>query len=326
MQTTVVNKDNIDEVVSLIYEEKKEFYDELFGKNAPKYLKKAFESDIPPFVKKNCIVLQDGKNVDAVLLYATKAEFRHGYQKWFRVLGLKIIPVGAKMIYIIERILFDFSVDDLYIVSLAGEQKELLLYRFIKSSRYKKVIVDTIDPDLYERFSFNEGSHVHPKLKRFSKFCDHHTLTGLGWDTHPLVQGRKLILGGVDIQSQLGLHGHSDADVLCHALIDSLLGVSLKKDIGAIFPENDENKGRSSLEMLEIVVQTVNKSGFFPSSADCVIISPIKLKDYREKISEKLENVLGCPVSIKFKSGNGVYPESEMRGITAICVTNVDKV
>jgi len=68
----------------------------------------------------------------------------------------------------------------------------------------------------------------------------------------------------------------------------------LKKDIGVLFPEDDENKGRSSLEMLEIVVQTVNKSGFFPSSADCVIISPIKLKDYREKISEKLESVLGC--------------------------------
>jgi len=57
-------------------------------------------------------VLQDGENVKAVLLYATKAEFRHGYQRWFRVLGLKIVPVGAKMIYIIERILLDFSTDD----------------------------------------------------------------------------------------------------------------------------------------------------------------------------------------------------------------------
>ncbi|MGC9772876.1 2-C-methyl-D-erythritol 2,4-cyclodiphosphate synthase [Fervidobacterium islandicum] len=326
MQTTTVNEKNIGKVVELVYEEKQEFYDELFGKNALKYIKEAFEYDIPPFIKKNCIVLEDQKGVRAVLLYATKAEFRHGYQRWFSVLGLKIIPVGAKMIYIIERILMDFSIDDLYVVSLAGEFKEQLLYRFIKSSRYKKIIVDTLNPDLYERFSFGEEKPIHAKLKRFSKFCDYHTLTGIGWDTHPLVQGRKLILGGVQIDSQLGLHGHSDADVLCHALIDSLLGVTLKKDIGAVFPENDENKGRSSLEMLELVVQTVNKSGFFPSSADCVIISPIKLKDYREKISNRLENVLGCPVSIKFKTGNGVYPESEMKGITAMCVTNVDKV
>jgi len=325
LNITSVNENNIDIVAKYVYEEKKEFYDELFGNNALKYIKKAFEEDIPPFIKKNCIVLEDNTGIKAVLLFASKADFRHGYQRWFGVLGLKIIPVGMKMIYIIERILMDFSVDDLYIVSLAGELKELMLYKYIKSSRYKRVITDVSDFDIYERFGFKEEKPIHYKLKRFSKFCDYESLTGIGWDTHPLVEGRKLILGGVEIESNFGLYGHSDADVLCHAVIDSLIGVTLKKDIGAIFPENDENKGRSSLEMLEIVVRTINESGFFPSCVDCVIISPIKLKDYREKLSNKLENILGCPVSIKFKSGNDVYPESQLKGITAMCVSNVDK-
>ncbi|MFN6992091.1 MAG: 2-C-methyl-D-erythritol 2,4-cyclodiphosphate synthase, partial [Fervidobacterium sp.] len=62
------------------------------------------------------------------------------------------------------------------------------------------------------------------------------------------------------------------------------------------------------------------------SSVDCVIISPVKLKDFREKIIANLEGVLNCSVSIKFKSGNGVYPESEMKGITSICVSNIDKI
>ncbi|WP_448376272.1 2-C-methyl-D-erythritol 2,4-cyclodiphosphate synthase [Fervidobacterium sp.] len=326
MNLTSVTEENFESVAEQIYFDKKEFYDELFGDNALKYIKKALKEDIPPFIKKNCIVLEDNAEVKAILLFATKAEFRHGYQRWFRILGLRIVPVGMKMIYMIERILMDFSINDIYIVSLAGKLKELLLYKFIKKSRYKKLISDVADLDTYERFGFKIEEQIHPKLRRCSKFCDYESLTGIGWDTHALVEGRKLILGGVEIKSDLGLYGHSDADVLCHAIIDSLVGITLRKDIGAIFPENDENKGRSSSEMLEIVVRTINENGFFPSSIDCVIISPIRLKDYREKISEKLESVLGCPVSIKFKSGNGVYPESQLKGITTMCVSNVDKI
>ncbi|MEJ5257865.1 MAG: 2-C-methyl-D-erythritol 2,4-cyclodiphosphate synthase [Fervidobacterium sp.] len=326
MRKTQLNENNIKQVVSLVYEEKKEFYDELFGSNAQKYIKKAFDMDVPPFIKRNCIVLESDGDVKGVLLYATKAEFRHGYQRWFNVLGFKIVPVGSKMIYIIQRLLMDFAIDDLYIVSLAGELKEWLLYKYIKSSRYRKIIVDALDSDIFARFNFTEERPVHPKLRRFSKFCDYENMGGIGWDTHPLVEGRKLIIGGVEIDSNLGLQGHSDADVLSHAIIDSLVGVTLKSDIGSIFPENDENRGRSSIEMLDIVVRTINKSGFFPSSVDCVIISPIRLKNYRKDISQKLEDILRCPVSVKFKSGNDVYPESQMKGITAICVSNVDKI
>lgn len=326
MKITKINHSNVEEISRLIYEDKNIFFDELFGSKSLKYLTEALLKDIPPFIKSNSLVIQEGNKVRGVLLYSNKAGFRHGYQKWFSVLGLKIFPVGFKMIYIIERILMDFSVNDLYIVSLAGEMREFLLYKFIKENRYKRIIVDTFEQDFFEKFGFQEDRPVHQKMKRLSKFCDYQTFTGIGWDTHPLVEGRKLVIGGVEIDSKLGLLGHSDADVLSHSIIDSIVGITHKKDIGTLFPENEKNKDRKSLDMLAEIVKYVNSMGFFPSSVDCVIISSIKLKNYREEIAQSLEEVLNCPVSIKFKSGNDVYPESQMKGITCFCVSNIDKI
>jgi len=326
LKITKINSSNIEEIAKLIYEDKKPFFDELFGSKALRYLSDALSKDIPPFIKSNSLAIQDDEKIRGVLLYSNKAGFRHGYQKWFSVLGFRIFPVGSKMIYIIERILMDFSINDLYILSLAGEMREFLLYKFIKENRYKRIIVDTFEHEFFEKFGFQEDRPVHQKMKRLSRLCDYQTFTGIGWDTHPLVEGRKLVLGGVEIESNLGLLGHSDADVLSHAIIDSIVGITHKKDIGTIFPENEKNKGRRSLEMLSEIVKYVNSTGFFPSSVDCVIISPIKLKNYREGIVQSLEEVLNCPVSIKFKSGNDVYPESQMKGITSLCVSNIDKI
>jgi len=326
LEQVKITGQNIDQVVNMVYLDKKEFYDELFGKNAVRYIKEAFDDDIPPFIKSNTVILQEREEIKGVLLYGDKSVFRRGYQKWFKVLGLKIFPVGSKMIYIIERLLIDFSVDDLYIVSLYGETKEFLLYNFIKSNRYKKIIADTSDEKLFKSFGFSEVKSAHPKLKRFEKFCDYEDLSGIGWDTHPLVKGRKLIIGGIEIDSELGLSGHSDADVLTHAIIDSLVGMIYKKDIGVLFPENEENKDRKSLEMLQFVINDMNKKGYFTSSIDCVVISPIRLREYREQIIASLESVLRCPVSVKFKSGNNVYPESDMKGVTAMCISNINRI
>ncbi|WP_069292184.1 2-C-methyl-D-erythritol 2,4-cyclodiphosphate synthase [Fervidobacterium thailandense] len=326
MKIKKLSNEYVDEVAKLVYLEKQDFYDDLFGTDALKYIVKALNNDIPPFLKDHSLVALENEKVVGTLLFADKASFRHGYQKWLKVLGLKIFPVGSKMIYIIQRLLLEFGVDDLYIVALSGSVREYLLHAFIKQNRYRKVIVDTTDEAFYAKFGFHEGTPVHNKLKRFEKLCDYETLSGIGWDTHPLVSGRELVLGGVKIESQVGLDGHSDADVLCHAIIDSLLGVSLKTDIGQIFPETAENRNRNSLEMLKEVVQKLNIDGYFPSSIDCVIISPIKLSVYRERMTEKIASVTNCPVSIKFKSGNGVYPESEFKGITAICISNVEKI
>ncbi|MBQ3585746.1 MAG: 2-C-methyl-D-erythritol 2,4-cyclodiphosphate synthase, partial [Synergistaceae bacterium] len=126
--------------------------------------------------------------------------------------------------------------------------------------------------------------------------------TGLGWDIHRLVPDRKLILGGVRIESPLGLLGHSDADVLTHALMDAVLGGAGLPDIGNIFPANDERfKGADSIELLREVMRMVNAEGWNVDFADAVITAQVpRLNKYREEIMRNLSQFF--PVNIKFKS------------------------
>ena len=126
--------------------------------------------------------------------------------------------------------------------------------------------------------------------------------TGLGWDIHRLVPDRKLILGGVRIESPLGLLGHSDADVLTHALMDAVLGGAGLPDIGNIFPANDERfKGADSIELLREVMRMVNAEGWNVDFADAVITAQVpRLNKYREEIMRNLSEFF--PVNIKFKS------------------------
>ena len=98
---------------------------------------------------------------------------------------------------------------------------------------------------------------------------------GHGYDVHRLVPGRKLILGGVEIPFERGLDGHSDADVLTHALMDALLGAACLGDIGLLFPDNDpQYKGISSLLLLEEVVRRVHAAGFAVGNADITVLCP----------------------------------------------------
>ncbi|MBQ6002174.1 MAG: 2-C-methyl-D-erythritol 2,4-cyclodiphosphate synthase [Synergistaceae bacterium] len=126
--------------------------------------------------------------------------------------------------------------------------------------------------------------------------------TGLGWDIHRLVPDRKLILGGVRIESPLGLLGHSDADVLTHSLMDAVLGGAGLPDIGNIFPANDERfKGADSIELLREVMRMVNAEGWNVDFADAVITAQVpRLNKYREEIMRNLSQFF--PVNIKFKS------------------------
>jgi 2-C-methyl-D-erythritol 2,4-cyclodiphosphate synthase len=97
---------------------------------------------------------------------------------------------------------------------------------------------------------------------------------GIGYDSHKLVEGRKLILGGVDIPSEKGLHGYSDADVLVHALMDALLGAAALGDIGQHFPNTDEAyKDADSLELLKQVLIILEKDGYEPVNADVTMIA-----------------------------------------------------
>lgn len=140
--------------------------------------------------------------------------------------------------------------------------------------------------------------------------------TGLGWDNHRLVSGRPLILGGVTIPSDIGLDGHSDADVLAHAITDALLGAIADGDIGMHFPDTDPRwHGCDSLVFLRHAVSLVVEQGYSISNVDStVILERPKLKDFRQAIRESLAGALDLPVervSVKFKTAEKVGPVGE---------------
>ena len=118
---------------------------------------------------------------------------------------------------------------------------------------------------------------------------------GHGYDVHKLVEGRDLILGGVKIEHTLGLLGHSDADVLLHAVSDSLLGAAGLGDIGKHFPDTDpQYKGADSLKLLEIVAQRVKEAGYRVSNIDVTMIAQKpKLKDYIPQMRENIAFAVG---------------------------------
>ena len=141
---------------------------------------------------------------------------------------------------------------------------------------------------------------------------------GLGWDVHRLVPGRPLILGGITIPSDLGLEGHSDADVLSHAVTDAILGAAALGDIGMHFPDSDPRwKGCDSLVFLRHAKELAREQGYSIVNVDStVILEQPKLKDYRQAIRERLAETLALEldrVSVKFKTAERVGPVGERR-------------
>lgn len=152
--------------------------------------------------------------------------------------------------------------------------------------------------------------------------------TGLGWDVHRLAPGRPLILGGVTIPFELGLEGHSDADVLAHAITDAILGAAALGDIGMHFPDSGPRwKGADSLQFLKHAVDLAQSAGFKLVNIDStVILERPKLKDYRTAIRETLAATLGLPpdrVSVKFKTAEKVGPVGEGRSAEAQAVVTL---
>jgi 2-C-methyl-D-erythritol 2,4-cyclodiphosphate synthase len=153
---------------------------------------------------------------------------------------------------------------------------------------------------------------------------------GLGWDVHRLAPERPLILGGVPVPSDFGLEGHSDADVLAHAITDAILGAAALGDIGMHFPDSDPQwKGCNSLVFLRHARELVEQRGFRLVNVDStVILERPKLKDYRQPIRERLAEVLGLDVdrvSVKFKTAEKVGPVGEGRSAEAQAIVTIEK-
>ena len=154
---------------------------------------------------------------------------------------------------------------------------------------------------------------------------------GMGYDVHRLVEGRDLILGGVQIPYEKGLLGHSDADVLLHAIMDALLGAAALGDIGKHFPDSDEAyKGISSIRLLEKVGELLEEHFYFIGNVDATVIAQRpKLAPYREEMRENVAKALGISVdqvSIKATTEEGLGFTGTGEGISAQAIALLESV
>ncbi len=153
---------------------------------------------------------------------------------------------------------------------------------------------------------------------------------GVGYDVHPLVKGRKLFLGGIEIPFHKGLLGHSDGDVLIHAICDALLGAISEGDIGTHFPDSDESiKGIESIKILSYVAGLMKKKGFSVVNIDTVVVAEEpKIYPHRKAICDKIAGILDMEagrIGVKGKSTEGLGFTGRKEGIAAHAVSLVEE-
>jgi 2-C-methyl-D-erythritol 2,4-cyclodiphosphate synthase len=154
--------------------------------------------------------------------------------------------------------------------------------------------------------------------------------SGIGYDCHRFAEGRRLVLGGVGIPSERGLAGHSDADVLTHAIIDALLGAAALEDIGEHFPDSDpQYRDSDSIELLKRVVALLSDRGFTIVNVDAsVIIEQPKIAPLRQEIRGSLAEALGVGVdrvSVKATRGEGMGFVGRGEGAACLAIATVEK-
>jgi 2-C-methyl-D-erythritol 2,4-cyclodiphosphate synthase len=155
--------------------------------------------------------------------------------------------------------------------------------------------------------------------------------SGIGYDCHRFAPGRRLVLGGVEVDHDRGLEGHSDADVLTHAIIDAMLGACALGDIGEHFPDTDPRyAGADSLELLRATVALLGGAGFTVTHVDAtVVIERPKLAPVRDQMRARLAEALGLEltqVSVKATRGEGMGFVGREEGVAAIAVATVEPV
>lgn len=146
---------------------------------------------------------------------------------------------------------------------------------------------------------------------------------GIGYDSHRFAEGRRLVLGGVEVPSEQGLAGHSDADVVTHAVIEALLGAAGLGDLGTLFPDDDERwRDADSIDMLRVAIgqlpgRPVNVDG-------TVICERPRLEPHRGEMERRLSSVLSAPVSVKATTNEGMGAIGRGEGIACVAVALVE--
>jgi 2-C-methyl-D-erythritol 2,4-cyclodiphosphate synthase len=146
---------------------------------------------------------------------------------------------------------------------------------------------------------------------------------GIGYDSHRLVEGGRLVIGGVEIEHDRGLEGHSDADVLIHAVIDALLGACGLGDLGELFPDSGQEwRDADSTDLLRVVIGRM--TGAVTNVDVTVICEEPKLAPYKTEISSRLTELLSAPVSVKASTNEGMGAIGRGEGIACMAVALVD--
>jgi 2-C-methyl-D-erythritol 2,4-cyclodiphosphate synthase len=152
---------------------------------------------------------------------------------------------------------------------------------------------------------------------------------GHGFDVHPVSDDpdRPLVLGGVRIEGAPGLRGHSDSDVIAHAVTDALLGAAGLGDIGGRFPDTDPAlAGADSIELLRAAVADVRAAGWRPVNADCTVVAEApRLAPHRDRIEERLSGAVGAPVTVKGKRAEGLGAMGRREGIACWAVALLER-
>jgi 2-C-methyl-D-erythritol 2,4-cyclodiphosphate synthase len=156
------------------------------------------------------------------------------------------------------------------------------------------------------------------------------SLLGIGYDSHRLAAGRRLVIGGVEIPHERGLEGHSDADVLAHAIVDALLGAAGLGDIGTHFPDTDERwRGADSIKLLRQVAAMLDERGLRVGNVDCtVIMEAPKLAPHRDAIKARLAGALAVSparVNVKASTGEGIGFVGRGEGVAALAIAALEQ-
>jgi 2-C-methyl-D-erythritol 2,4-cyclodiphosphate synthase len=153
---------------------------------------------------------------------------------------------------------------------------------------------------------------------------------GIGYDSHPFAEGRRFVLGGVEVEAEGGLAGHSDADALTHAVIDALLGAAGLGDIGQHFPDTDDRwRDADSLDLLSEVCTFLEDHGWTPLHVDTTVLcQEPRLAPYRDRMRSSLAATMGLrplEVNVKFTTGEGMGFVGRGEGVAAIAIATVER-
>ncbi len=154
--------------------------------------------------------------------------------------------------------------------------------------------------------------------------------SGIGFDSHRIAAGRRLVIGGIEIPHELGLEGHSDADVLTHAVIDALLGAAGMGDIGEHFPDTEERwRGADSVGLLELLMDAIRGRGFKPVNIDCtVVMETPKLAPHKKAIRGRLAGAIGLEperVNVKASTGERIGFVGRGEGVAALAIATLQE-